>query len=384
MFFAGPLCSPGLLGSCAAPHCRQAASGLWTVPSRRVRAVSRRRNWAPAVTVAAAAAAAGCGASVKKVARRPRKKPSADSATCCDKPGTKARGRPRKARTLPPKTSLKEKAALALELSGSLGTTEQQLPVPAAPKLRARQLPKLHPQGGDIFQGAVSGIPELDERVRAVPGEVTVLDVSGSPGEMEMAATALALAWVDGLARKANWHFRILSDHSKPEALMHLLLHLSSGRENAGAEVIRILEHFRIAAVEPSAPLADGLDDEDSRMNSCSSCRGVVLIRSESVDKDDDELEQKEAVRLVRRARQTGAHVWVVRLWDDSRSGMDHLKDCCDNYVTLSAEALSSPSLHAECSAAHGLRVSVSKVRNRAAGEGDRPPVTLQLPPLPR
>lgn len=240
---------------------------------------------------------------------------------------------------------------------------------------RIRSKQRSHPQArtvpkpsvyGEWLYGIPSGLPELDERVRAVPGETTLLDVSISPTAFSKrgadAAVKLVLTWVSALACKEQCKFDMFCDHAQPEQLIWQLQHY--GKKRPADQLAWTLEHFKCHHIGATALLADALMAMHHVEGSCTAMRGVVLL-VKGVAEEDYQLRQLKAIRLKQLARATGRHVWVVRLCEPRLDLCDELQNISDNYLTVE-------------STAEEAKVCVRKVRNRFAGNADLQPWCLK------
>eukprot|EP00441_Pelagodinium_beii_P046398 CAMPEP_0197620640 /NCGR_PEP_ID=MMETSP1338-20131121/1437_1 /TAXON_ID=43686 ORGANISM="Pelagodinium beii, Strain RCC1491" /NCGR_SAMPLE_ID=MMETSP1338 /ASSEMBLY_ACC=CAM_ASM_000754 /LENGTH=329 /DNA_ID=CAMNT_0043189885 /DNA_START=13 /DNA_END=1002 /DNA_ORIENTATION=- len=227
---------------------------------------------------------------------------------------------------------------------------------------------------GEWLYGAKSGIEKLDRCVRAVPGEVTVVDVVPATGvcpgpKGRSGGAAVVLSWVAGIANQADWRFSVFSDYEEPEEVFCELQDYpvsSKCRRNRDPveQIAWVMGHFRTHKISTDAPLADALEEEED-----TSGQGVVLLRAGVAPNEDNYLRRVEAIRLRRIARRMGKHVWVLRLWNHSIDEEDELQAVCDNYLQLRTQATE---IGAEISYGSPSRepvLRVRKVRNRSAGE---------------
>lgn len=266
-------------------------------------------------------------------------------------------------------------AAILIIAAISAGIARRGGRTAAFAQRRIRRTPKSHPRArsvpkpsvyGEWLYGIPSGLPELDERVRAVPGETTLLDVGVNPTAFSKrnaeAAVKLVLTWVSALACKEHCKFDMFCDHAQPEHLIWQLQHY--GKKSPADQLAWTLEHFKCHHIGATSLLADALMAMHHVEVSCTAMRGVVLF-AKGVAEEDYQLRQLRAIRLKQLARATGMHVWVVRLCEPRLDLCDELQNISDNYLTVE-------------STKEEAKVCVRKVRNRFAGSADLQPWCLK------
>jgi len=234
--------------------------------------------------------------------------------------------------------------------------------------LQARTLPKPSLYS-EWIHGISSGLPELDEKVRAVPGEVTVLDVgvrsmvSSEPSAA--AAVNLVLTWASALACKENFKFDIFCDYAQPEHLICELQHYGKCRRRQPADQLAwTLQHFNCQHADATSLLSDALVAMQHAERIDTAMRGVVVLMGDGV-KEKRQVLRRTAVQLKQLARATQMHVWVVRLCGHRRDPCDELHNICDNYLTVESTVKEA-------------KVCVQKVRNQFAGNASLQPLCLK------
>jgi len=240
------------------------------------------------------------------------------------------------------------------------------------------------------LEGFLAGWPELDALFCAAPGEVTLLDGDGAERLALEWAKRLADSRCSGLPRTRHlhggrWHVDAVFDYGTEAGHCCRL-------QDFSMELPWILQHFSFFVEAPRFPIATGYyrgrifkEHQHGEPQ-----RAVILVRTR---KGSGDVEPEDANCLIRRARATGVHVWVVRpKGAEDVEEVDDLARVCDNHATVST-----------C-AAGAAEVRVLKVRNwrvggadaranlegkvRTQGDGEVPTValglvSLALSPLP-
>eukprot|EP00930_Biecheleria_cincta_P044891 TRINITY_DN30929_c0_g1_i1.p1 TRINITY_DN30929_c0_g1~~TRINITY_DN30929_c0_g1_i1.p1 ORF type:complete len:332 (+),score=44.88 TRINITY_DN30929_c0_g1_i1:74-1069(+) len=223
------------------------------------------------------------------------------------------------------------------------------------PQVRTFPRPSLN---SEWIYGVPSGLPEFDERVKAVPGEVTLLDVEvSSQASTGLAASAeaaekLVWTWVSALACRESCKFDIFCDYAQPEQLIWKLQHY--GKKSPTDQLVWIFQHFNCQHVDATSFLADAFMAMQPTVDTGTAMRGVVILLGDAA-KENYQLRQLEAARLKQLARATDMHVWVARLSGHEHDLCDELQNISDNYVTVEGTDTEA-------------KVCVRKVRNQFAG----------------
>lgn len=228
----------------------------------------------------------------------------------------------------------------ALKLTGAIAiAARRSAPAPES-RRRARATREDLRVPPDVRLGDQSGIHLLDFQLRAVPGEVTLIDFPESNRHRE-AARDFLFQWVLGLAKQADWRFEVRS-RGLPEAVLGRL----QGFCQSAHEVPWLLEHFSCV---------------DSR--EAETPRGPVRRASGVLWIDGAEVRADEVRLLMRQARQSGVHYWLTREMVREQE-LTEIQNVCDNHVRVWNEK--AP--HGVLFEASRTKVKVCSVRNWSAG----------------
>jgi len=172
--------------------------------------------------------------------------------------------------------------------------------------------------------------PEFDSLYEVRPGEVTLIKTGTSDGADTRAAVDFALAHAVHLggwhrpAGSEQWRFRLIFDDGQPEARFAYMQHFSS-------DVAWIFERFSVSVVPLCTPLRECLDCLDQEHKPDTRLGLVIVLRH--VDRSS----MVDLVQIRRRAREAGAHVWIIDPVEQQIDGVDYLEAACDNLIDVTA-----------------------------------------------